>query len=128
MKMKIDRIALYTTKIETLKEFYSNFFDIQVGEKYFNIETSLKSYLLTFENGIKLELLQKPYMNVTRPPYCKGYTHLSIKLGSKDMVDDLTKKITDAGFSLKIKPRVTNDGQYSSCIFDPDDNEIELTE
>ncbi|MCL1901769.1 MAG: glyoxalase, partial [Firmicutes bacterium] len=78
--------------------------------------------------GMKLELLQKPYMNVSRPPYSKGYTHIAIKLGSKDMVDDLTKKITDAGFALKIKPRVTTDGQYSSCVYDPDDNEIELTE
>lgn len=126
--MKIERIALYTTKIEAVKEFYSDFFDIKVGEKYFNIETSLKSYLLTFENGMKLELLQKPYMNVSRPPYCKGYTHISIKLGSKEKVDELTKRITDGGFSLKIKPRVTTDGQYASCVFDPDDNEIELVE
>ena len=47
-------------------------------------------------------------------------------LGSKEKVDELTKKLHEAGYEVLSGPRVTGDGYYESCILAFENNLLEL--
>ncbi|MDF2558272.1 MAG: lactoylglutathione lyase [Bacillales bacterium] len=55
-----------------------------------------------------------------------GLTHMAFRVGNKEKVDELTEDLIKDGFLLKSGPRMTGDGYYESCIFDPEGNEIEI--
>ena len=56
-----------------------------------------------------------------------GYAHIAFSVGSKENVDELTRKISAAGYEVISVPRVTGDGYYESCIVAVEDNQIEIT-
>ena len=43
------------------------------------------------------------------------------------MVDALTERLEQDGYSVVGRPRVTGDGYYESVVLDPDGNQIEIT-
>ena len=57
-----------------------------------------------------------------------GLAHISISVGGKEKVDELTEKIRNDGFKISVEPRTTGDGYYESVILDPEGNYIEITE
>ena len=124
--MTIEHIAIFTGNAERLRIFYEKYFGGKSGPKYFNIETGLKSYTLTFEGNAKLEIMQKPDINTDRPEACRGFSHLSFKVGSIEKVNELTTLIKKSGYGVRNYPRETDDGVYESCIYDPDGNEVEI--
>lgn len=122
--MTIDHVAIFTGNTERLRIFYENYFGGKSNPKYFNIETGLKSYTLTFEGDTKLQIMEKPDINVERPQACKGFSHLSFKVGSIKKVDELTATMKENGCDVRSYPRETGDGIYESCVYDPDGNEV----
>ena len=56
-----------------------------------------------------------------------GYIHIAFSLGSKEAVDELTKKIKNDGYDVISGPRTTGDGYYESCIIGIEGNQIEIT-
>lgn len=126
--MRIDHIALWTTDLERLKDFYLCHFGAEAGEKYINPKKRFESYFLSFANGCRLELMTIAGLNGT-PPDCPqpGYAHLALSVGSEEAVDRLTEQLRSAGAPVVDGPRRTGDGCYESVILDPDGNRIELT-
>lgn len=125
--MTIEHIAIYTGSAERLRIFYEKYFGGKSGPKYFNIETGLKSYTLTFDEGTKLKIMEKPDINVERPQACRGFSHLSFKVESRKYVDELTALLKQNGYDIRNYPRETSNEIYESCIYDPDGNEVEIT-
>lgn len=128
--MKIEHIALWTGKLEDMKNFYVSFFGGNVSLKYENEHRQFHSYFITFDSGARLELMSIPILLNTHgtkgEPLC-GYTHLALSVGSEKNVDEMTERIRNSGYKVVSEPRVTGDGYYESCILDPDGNLIELT-
>ena len=56
-----------------------------------------------------------------------GYSHLAFSPGSREKVDELTKRLKDAGYEILREPRTTGDGYYESCIIAIENNPVELT-
>lgn len=56
-----------------------------------------------------------------------GYAHISMSVGDKDKVNELTKRLIDDGYSHFDAPRTTGDGYYESAILDAEGNVIEIT-
>ena len=52
--------------------------------------------------------------------------HIGFALESRDAVDALTNRLRHDGFRIASELRVSGDGYYESCIFDPELNRIEL--
>ena len=147
-RMKISHIALYTKDIEKIREFYKKYFNAIENEKYHNVKTGLETYFLSFEGSdTKLEIMTRPEIKenpeiMTKPEniakseiqanscsnICLGYIHFAISLGTKAKVDELTAKIKNDGYTVLSGPRITGDGYYESCILDPENNQIEITE
>ena len=57
-----------------------------------------------------------------------GYIHVAFSVGSKEIVEKLTKQLETDGYKIINQPRTTGDGYYESCILDPESNQIESVE
>ncbi|NLG16805.1 MAG: hypothetical protein GX556_05675 [Fibrobacter sp.] len=128
--MRIAHIALWSNDIERLKDFYVKYFDAKVNRKYENVQNNFQSYFLMFEDGPQLELMQMPEIPENKNDPLRqylGFIHLAISVGSEQMVLELTRKLKNDGYEVVSEPRRTGDGYFESCIFDPDQNRIEIT-
>ena len=61
--MKIEHIALYVNDLEAAKDFFVRYFDAVPNAGYHNPRTDFRSYFLTFADGARLELMNKPGMS-----------------------------------------------------------------
>ncbi len=128
--MKIEHIALWAKNIEAVKSFYEKYFNAQSNDKYTNPSKGFSSYFLSFDSGIRLEIMQMDSVQDTRGnPYDQflGYIHLAFSVGSEDQVNALTAKLAGDGFKVLDGPRRTGDGYYESVVLDPENNRIEIT-
>lgn len=126
--MFIDHVAIYVNDLEAAKDFFIKYFAAVSDEIYRNEKTGFSSYFLGFENGAKLEIMNRPEIEKTEKPlYKSGYAHLAFSLGSKSAVDELTKKLENDGFEIISGPRTTGDGFYESAFIGIEGNIIELT-
>lgn len=127
--MKLEHSAVYVNDLESMKEFYQEYFGAVANEKYHNPKTGLETYFLSFKNGdSRLELMTRPEMvPQDKALFRTGLTHLAFSTGSESHVDDLTNSLKAAGYTVISGPRRTGDGYYESCILDPEGNQIEIT-
>ena len=126
--MRIEHIAMYVNDLEATKEFFVKYFNATSNEVYHNKTTDFRSYFLSFDDGARLEIMNKPRMvddekNLNRT----GYIHIAFSLGSKAAVDALTERIKNDGYEVISGPRTTGDGYYESCIIGIEGNQIEIT-
>ena len=128
--MKIEHIAIWTSDLEKMKDFYLHFFKLESNEKYYNPKKEFSSYFLSFEEGARIELMHRPDISefMVNMDAQLGLTHFAISVGSKEKVDALTETIRKNGFKVIGEPRTTGDGYYESVIADPEGNLIEITE
>ena len=127
--MKIEHIAMYVNDLEAARDFFITFLGGVSNNGYHNINTGVRSYFLTFEDGARLEIMNKPGMvDDEKRPDRTGYAHIAFSVGSKEKVDELTEKIRLAGFEIHSGPRTTGDGYYESCIVAIENNLVEITQ
>jgi len=127
--MKINHIALYVNDLEKMKTFYEKYFNAKSNKMYHNQNTGLKTYFLKFNNGCRVEIMTKENLNdIKKEANNTGYIHIAFSVGSKDTVNELTKRIENDGYRIMSQPRITGDGYYESCIVDPENNQIEIVE
>ncbi|WP_166082275.1 VOC family protein [Erysipelothrix anatis] len=127
--MKIEHIACYVNDLEHSKNFFEEYFGGKAGEMYHNSKTGLKTYFISFDEGGRLELMnRKSAISFGSEELSRiGLIHFAFSVGSEENVDSLTKKITNAGYNLISGPRVTGDGYYESCVMIFDGIQIEIT-
>lgn len=126
--MKIEHIALYVKDLEETRNFFMKYLDAKSNEGYHNPRTKFRSYFLAFDDGARLEIMQKPEMaDLPKEPARTGYAHIAFSVGSKEKVDALTTELKAAGYEIVSGPRTTGDGYYESCIVAIEGNQIEIT-
>jgi len=129
--MRIEHLALWARDIEVLKDFYVKYFDAKAGPAYENPAKHFQSCFLSFADGARLELMQRPDIFDRAPAFPPqqfiGYAHLAIATGSQAQVDELTARLVADGFTRLDGPRLTGDGYYESVVLDPEGNRIEIT-
>lgn len=126
--MRIEHIAMYVHDLEGARNFFVKYFNAESNEGYHNKKTDFRSYFLSFADGARLEIMNKPSMdNPEKSLVRTGFIHIAFSLGSKAAVDELTAKLKSDGFEIVSGPRTTGDGYYESCIVGIEDNQIEIT-
>lgn len=130
--MKIEHLAIWTTQLEALREFYATHFSAQAAApKYVNPKRQFESFFLTFpDGGARLELMRVPGLaNLPKEGAAPavGYAHIAISVGSKEAVDNITTALKQAGVPVLEGPRTTGDGYYETLALDPDGNRVEIT-
>lgn len=125
--MKIEHIAIYYKDLEKAKSFFSEYFGASAGKLYSSEKTGFSSYFLTFEDGSRLEIMNRPDVCERENRPIGGLHHIAFSVGSREKVDGLTDRLRRDGFSVTGEPRVTGDGYYESIISDHEGNLIEIT-
>jgi lactoylglutathione lyase len=126
--MKIEHIAMYVNDLERTKDFFIKYFEAKANQGYHNQKTDFKSYFLSFDDGSRLEIMNKPGLDHNERKFLHtGYIHIAFSVGSKEKVDSLTTELRIAGYEVISGPRVTGDGYYESCIVGIEGNQIEIT-
>ena len=126
--MKIDHIALYANDLEATRQFFLKYLGASSNEGYHNPQTDFRSYFLSFDDGARLELMNRPGLeDSSKEPARTGYAHIAFRVGSKKNVDALTERLKSDGYKVVSGPRTTGDGYYESCIVAIEGNQIELT-
>lgn len=126
--MKIEHVAMYVNNLEGAKTFFETYFNARSNELYHNTKTGFRSYFLSFDDGARLEIMNKEQMDDLEKPLNRtGFAHLTFALGSKEAVDTLTKKLKEDGYEVISGPCTTGDGYYESCILGFENNQIEIT-
>lgn len=126
--MKIEHVALYVNDLEETRHFFMKYLDAESNEGYHNPKTNFRSYFLSFEDGARLEIMNKPDMpDLPKDLARTGYAHIAFSVGSRKKVDALTAELKDAGYQVVSGPRTTGDGYYESCIVAIEGNQIEIT-
>ena len=126
--MKIEHIAMYVNDLEAARDFFVKYFGAKSNTGYHNAKTDFRSYFLSFDDGARLEIMNKPHMSDSAKDISRtGYIHIAFSLGSAEKVDQLTERLRSDGFEVISGPRTTGDGYYESCIVGIEGNQIELT-
>ena len=126
--MKIEHIAMYVQDVEKTRDFFVKYFAAKSNAMYHNPNTDFKSYFLSFDDGARLEIMQKPGVEAqTENQMRTGFIHMAISVGSKEQVDKLTETLKQDGYTVTSGPRTTGDGYYESCVVAVEGNLIEIT-
>ncbi|AGX44421.1 VOC family protein [Clostridium saccharobutylicum] len=126
--MKIEHVAMYVNDLEKTKKFFISYLNAKSNNGYHNKNTNFKSYFLTFEDGARLEIMNKPNMDdIDKTLARTGFVHIAFSVGSKEKVDELTQQLKQDGYEVISGPRTTGDGYYESCIIGIEGNQIEIT-
>ena len=126
--MKIEHIALYVNDLEEARKFFIKYLGAASNDGYHNPRTNFRSYFLSFEEGARLEIMNKPELSDLPKDLARtGYIHIAFSVGSKEKVDSLTAVLKADGYEVVSGPRTTGDGYYESCIVAVENNQIEIT-
>ncbi len=126
--MMIDHIAMYVNELEKNRDFFIKYFNAVSNDGYYNKKTGFRSFLLTFDDGAKLEIMNHPeQQDFVKNIRQTGYIHIAFSVGSKEKVNELTEMLKNNGYEILSGPRTTGDGYYESCIVAMEGNQIEIT-
>ena len=126
--MKIEHIAMYVNDLEPVRDFFVKYLGGMSNDGYHNELTGFKSYFITFDDGARLEIMNKPSMeDSVKTVNRTGYIHIAFSVGSAEEVDHLTRVFREDGYEVISGPRTTGDGYYESCIVGIEGNQIEIT-
>ena len=126
--MKIEHIAMYVEDPEKARDFFIKYLGGRSNDGYHNKTTDFRSYFISFDDGARLEIMNKPEMDDPQKTLNRtGYIHLAFSVGSREKVDELTAQLQQDGYEVVSGPRTTGDGYYESCIIGIEGNQIELT-
>ena len=126
--MRIEHIAMYVNDLEAARDFFVKYLGGVSNDGYHNKNTDFRSYFISFDDGARLELMNKPGLDDMEKPLNRtGYVHIAFSVGSKEKVDELTAYLKAEGYDVISGPRTTGDGYYESCVVVIEGNQIELT-
>ena len=126
--MRLEHIAMYVNDLEKARDFFIKYFNAASNDGYHNKTTNFRSYFLTFDDGARIELMHHPDMqDMEKGIRRTGLIHMAFSVGSKEKVDELTRRLKNDEYEVLSGPRTTGDGYYESCIVGIEGNQIEIT-
>lgn len=126
--MKIEHVAMYVNDLENARDFFVKYFNGKSNDGYHNPNTDFRSYFISFDDGSRLELMNKPGMTDQEKTLSRtGYSHIAFSVKSDEELESLTERMKADGYEVLSGPRTTGDGYYESCILGLEGNQIEIT-
>ena len=126
--MRIEHIAMYVNDLEAARDFFVRYLGGVSNDGYHNKTTDFRSYFISFDDGARLEIMNKPGMTDSEKAVNQtGYIHVAFSVGSREKVDEITSLLKADGYEVLSGPRTTGDGYYESCIVGIEGNHIEIT-
>ena len=128
ISMRIEHVAMYVNDLEAARDFFIKYLGASSNDGYHNQKTGFRSYFLSFSDGARLEIMNKPQMDDAEKTLARtGLIHIAFSVGSRERVDELTEELKRNGYEVVSGPRTTGDGYYESCVIGIEGNQIEIT-
>ncbi len=126
--MKLAHIALWTTDLERSAQFWRDYFNAEVGEKYVSANRPgfVSRFVTLPDNSVRLELMEGPWV-VPNPGEASGWAHIAYSVGSSEAVDEFAERFRRDEL-LVSAPRRTGDGYYEAVARSPEGALIEIVE
>lgn len=125
----IEHAALWTHRLEEMKDYYARYFDGAANDMYTAKRPGgavYRSCFLSFGNGARLEIMQQDDVPEGAAQPCTGMSHIAFGVPGEAGVDALLARITADGYACLSPARRTGDGYYEAVAADPDGNRVEL--
>ncbi|GAA6479558.1 VOC family protein [Enterocloster aldenensis] len=130
MILKVDYITLQTSYPDKMKDFYVKYFGAEANLNTLDTDCPDPMYILSFQGGFKIKLApagRPMYGFAARTSPCPhNPVCLAFRLGSRKRVNTLTSQLILEGHEIISEPQLSAPAHYSSCIFDPEGNIVEL--
>jgi lactoylglutathione lyase len=120
---RIERVALRTADLGRARVFYEH----HLGAVAAPAAAGTAGTLSVEFCGVRLELIERDTDHAGAVPRRPAHARLGFALGSADGVDELTARLSSAGYQVLEWPRRGVDGAYESLVLDPDGNPVALT-
>lgn len=128
ISMRIEHVAMYVNDLEAARDFFIKYLGASSNDGYHNQKTGFRSYFLSFSDGARLEIMNKPQMDDAEKTLARtGLIHIAFSVGSRERVDEMTEELKRDGYEVVSGPRTTGDGYYESCVIGIEGNQIEIT-
>ncbi len=106
--MKIEHVAMYVNDIDEARDFFVKYLDGKSNDGYHNVKTDFRSYFISFDDGARLEIMNRPDMTDDEKALNRtGLIHIAFSVGSRERVDELTGRLNSAGYDIVSGPRTT---------------------
>ena len=90
--MKIEHIAMYVNELEKARDFFVKYLGGKSNDGYHNPNTDFRSFFISFDDGARIELMNKPgLVDADKPLTRTGYIHIAFSVGSKEKGMSLPK-------------------------------------
>lgn len=122
----LDHAGIFVSDLDATAAFYATYLDATPGVPYDNPATGLRGLYLTFPDGGRLEVMERPDRRTPRDPQAMGWVHAAFRLDSREEVDGLVARMAADGHTVSDEPEEASDGTYEAVVLDPDGNEVEL--
>ena len=149
MGITVAHIALWTNRLEELRDFYVRYFDGESGPVYRNPSGPQGGFMpcgtgwyrhsfeapagsegnrvfVRFDGVVALELMRRTDIRDSDEGEHTGFCHVAFGVGSREAVCSLTERLRRDGYRIAGEPRQTGDGYFESVVCDPDGNRIEI--
>ncbi len=81
--MRIEHIAMYVNNLETARDFFVKYLGGHSNDGYYNRRTGFRSYFISFDDGARLEIMNKPGVeDIEKAKLRTGYVHVAFSVGS----------------------------------------------
>ena len=116
--MKLHHIAIWTFRLEELKDFYVRFLGGTSNEKYINPKKGFESYFVSFGEGPSLELMSRTdVQNTPIEENRLGLTHLAFTFPNREEVLRFTEQMRSEGYPIAVQsPNQKIPDRKTKCV------------
>ena len=76
--MKIEHIAMYVNDLKSARDFFVKYLKGVSNDGYHNVKTGFRSFFISFDDGARLEIMNKPAMeDIAKSTNRTGYVHIA---------------------------------------------------
>lgn len=82
--MRIEHVAMYVNDLKAAKNFFEKYLGASANEGYHNKTTDFRSYFLTFDDGARLEIMNRQGMDDPEKTLNRtGLIHIAFSVEAK---------------------------------------------
>lgn len=124
--MKLNHVALWTLDLERSAQFWKQYFDAEIGERYesSNRPGFSSRFIKLPSASVRIELMEGPWVRPYEHEAC-GWAHVAFSVGSIEAVNIIAERFSQDGL-LVSPPRRTGDGYYEAVVRSPEGTIIEI--
>ena len=83
--MKIEHVAMYVNDMEKARDFFVKYLDGKSNDGYHNVKMDFRSYFISFDDGARLEIMNKPDMADDEKALNRtGFIHIAFSVEAKN--------------------------------------------